>query len=897
MKHNSLFLWLCILQVVLFYFHCSAQEIEWQNTIGGSDLEILNSVQQTTDGGYILGGWSQSNISGDKTENSWGTNSRDYWMVKTDSLGNILWQNTIGGNLWDELNSIQQTADGGYILGGSSQSVISGDKTESSWNNSFDYWIVKTDSLGNILWQNDIGGNDDDYLIAIQQTTDGGYILGGYSYSNISAQKTENRIGENDYWIVKTDSLGNILWQNTIGGNLDDILYSIQQTADGGYIIGGYSSSNISGDKTEDRMGSTDYWIIKTDSLGNILWQNTIGGNDDDILYSIRQTVDKGFILGGYSFSNISGDKTENQIGATGFADYWILKTDSLGSILWQNTIGGNGDDALNSATQTADGGYILCGYSNSNISGDKTESSLSIGDFDNWIIKTDSTGNILWQNAIGGNSFDFFNSVHQTIDGGYIFGGYSGSNISGDKTENSMGGYDYWIVKLNNKYNNITGNVYADGNNNSVHDGGELALKNKMITELNTGRIGFSNASGDYNVVVLDTGNYTVQAASQNYYSSMPQTNNANFTAFQQADSLNDFAFQPMSLINDLCVTITPTGPFRSGFNAGYNITYSNAGTNTISNCQLVFYLDSTIAYVSSSQIPSLIFADSIVWNIDSLIPLQDGNITVIVHINAGMPIGTFIDCWTRIFPLAGDANPACNSATHEVFTTGSFDPNDIIVNRSTLYTTEILNPPFLEYTIRFQNTGNDTAFAIKILNPLDTTRLQLSTFELIAASHPLTSMRFIYHERNMEFVFDNILLPDSNVNEPSSHGFVRYRIKPKNTLVVNDQVQNMAAIYFDLNPPVITDTAITTVISQVFVESPTSTSSGLRVFPNPVTDKVIIRGAENVIRITDSFGRVVYQSTIRNHSEDITLDVKQLDKGVYIVEAGGGKVRFVKQ
>ncbi|QQR96354.1 MAG: hypothetical protein IPJ93_07000 [Bacteroidota bacterium] len=226
-----------------------AQEIEWQNTIGGNYTDQLYSIQQTTDGGYILGGWSESYISGDKTENSFGCS--DYWVVKLDSIGNIQWQNTIGGNSGDGLYSVQQTTDGGYILGGVSTSNISGDKTENS-QGYIDYWVVKLDASGNIQWQNTIGGNSDDYLTSIQQTTDGGYILGGSSNSNISGDKTENSQGDYDYWVLKLDPTGNIQWQNTIGGSINDQLYSIQQTIDGGYILGGWSNSNISGDKTEN---------------------------------------------------------------------------------------------------------------------------------------------------------------------------------------------------------------------------------------------------------------------------------------------------------------------------------------------------------------------------------------------------------------------------------------------------------------------------------------------------------------------------------------------------------------------------------------------------------------------------------------------------------------------
>ena len=230
-----------------------AQEIEWQKTIGGGVYDYLHSIQQTTDGGYILGGYSLSNISGDKTENSNG--SSDYWIVKTDASGNIQWQNTIGGSSSEILNSIQQTTDGGYILGGISKSNISGDKSENCFGD-YDYWIVKTDSSGNIQWQNTIEGNNFDYLTSIRQTTDGGYILGGYSSSNISGDKTENSNGLYDYWIVKTDATGNIQWQNTIGGNDHDNLISLQQTTDGGYILGGHSASNISGDKTENSYGN-----------------------------------------------------------------------------------------------------------------------------------------------------------------------------------------------------------------------------------------------------------------------------------------------------------------------------------------------------------------------------------------------------------------------------------------------------------------------------------------------------------------------------------------------------------------------------------------------------------------------------------------------------------------
>ena len=447
MKTNLL---LIILAVCFSYcINTNAQPtIQWQNTIGGSDVDQLYSIQQTSDGGYVLGGLSKSNVSGDKTENSQGLS--DYWVVKLDSLGVIQWQNTIGGSDDDWLYSIQQTSDGGYVLGGTSISDISGDKTENSQGDR-DYWVVKLDSLGSIQWQNTIGGSLGDYLESIQQTSDGGYVLGGWSNSPISGDKTENNLGPSgtyDYWVVKLNTTGAIQWQNTIGGSSSDKLYSIQQTSDEGYILGGYSYSDSTGDKTENNQGipgvNTDYWVVKLDTTGTIQWQNTIGGSGNDQLYSIQQTSDGGYVLGGHSLSSISGDKTEN---SQGVQDYWVVKLDTTGTIQWQNTIGGNGHDELYSIQQTSDDGYVLGGYSLSNISGDKTENSQGVQDY--WVVKLDTMGTIQWQNTIGGTNYDVLESIQQTSDGGYILGGYSLSNASGDKTENSQGGIDYWVVKL----------------------------------------------------------------------------------------------------------------------------------------------------------------------------------------------------------------------------------------------------------------------------------------------------------------------------------------------------------------------------------------------------------------------------------------------------------------
>ncbi len=322
---------------------------QWNQTFGGASYDHGSSVQQTIDGGYIIIG----------DTNSYGNGDSDVWIIKTDSNGNEQWTKTFGGGSYDGGFSVQQTTDGGYVIGGISDSGISTDKTEPN-RGDHDYWVIHLDGTGNMVWQKTIGGSKGDYFTSIGQTMDGGYILGGFSRSGVSGDKIESNQGEEDYWVVKLDGTGqNIEWQNTIGGSHWDYLRSIQQTTDGGYILGGHSASGVSGDKIEASKGVDDYWVVKLNGTGNIIWQKTIGGSNWDRLYSIQQTTDGGYILGGYSDSRASGDKTGANKGSN---DYWIVKLNGTGNIVWEKTIGGNSDDRLQSIQQATDGGYIITG-------------------------------------------------------------------------------------------------------------------------------------------------------------------------------------------------------------------------------------------------------------------------------------------------------------------------------------------------------------------------------------------------------------------------------------------------------------------------------------------------------------------------------------------------------
>jgi uncharacterized delta-60 repeat protein len=357
----------------------------WAKTYGGTGEDGAWSVQQTSDGGYIVTGYTSS----------FGTSGNDFWVLKLNSTGGVTWQKTYGGSGNDIPCSILQTADGGYVLAGSTD----------SFSGSYDFWILKLNSSGSVVWQKTYGGSGLDWVNSIQQTSDGGYIVAGYTSSF--------GVDVYDFWVLKLDSNGGVAWQRTYGGDGDDRAYSIQQTSDGGYIVAGSTTSSSFG------AVGWDFWVLKLNSTGGVTWQKAYGNGFYDFAYSVQQTADGGYILAG----------STNSSGVVPW-DLWVLKLYGNGSMDWQKTYGGSGTDEAYSIQQTADGGYIVAGY---------TESFGTAGDF--WVLKLNSAGSVEWQKAYGGSGGDMACSVQQTSDGGYIVAGYT-------ESFGTVGG-DLWVVKL----------------------------------------------------------------------------------------------------------------------------------------------------------------------------------------------------------------------------------------------------------------------------------------------------------------------------------------------------------------------------------------------------------------------------------------------------------------
>jgi uncharacterized surface protein with fasciclin (FAS1) repeats len=459
-------IWLVSCSLLCCALVATAQvEVQWDKTLGGSESDDLRSAIATPDGGYLLAGYSESNASGDKSENNRGL--QDYWIVKTDAEGHKQWDKTLGGSGYEGRSGMNMSSfidvvpssDGGYLLAGFSSSDAYGDKSENSKGKN-DYWVVKLDEEGNKQWDKTFGSSEDDELHSAIATTDGGYLLAGVSSSPATADKSEQNKGGLDYWIIKIDQQGNKQWDKTLGGDRDESISDVILTSDGGYLLAGWSESNASGDKTENSKGgycnvfrcSSDYWIVKIDKNGDKVWDKTLGGNNVDLLTSAIAAGDGGYLLAGYSLSDASADKSDIR---KGYSDYWIVKVDRNGHKQWDKTYGGNRDEWLYSIISTPDGGSLLAGHSYSRVSADKSEDNKGGCDPDNncptdyWLVRVDGHGNKLWDKTLGGIDHDKPLDVILTAEGDYLLAGQSWSNASGDKSEDSRGGSDYWIIKV----------------------------------------------------------------------------------------------------------------------------------------------------------------------------------------------------------------------------------------------------------------------------------------------------------------------------------------------------------------------------------------------------------------------------------------------------------------
>jgi len=404
-------IFLLIIPSILAKNETATSEDGWVRTFGGAGEDVGTSVQETNDGGYIVTGSTTSHK--ENIAYSWlikASRIGEIWLVKTDSEGNSLWERTFGGLGKDIGFSVKQTEDGGYIVVGATKPQMIGD---------YDIWLIKTDSKGNPEWDRTFGGRGNDWPNEIQETADGGYIITGgtesYGAGINNAFLVKTPLNAN-LWLIKTDSKGNSIWDRTFGGSGFDEGASLQETKDGGYIVTGYTTSH--------GAGGSDIWLVKTDPRGHELWERTFGGPGEDVGFSVREAKDLGYIVTGGTESYGNGSK-----------DLWLIKTDSNGTEEWDKTFGGPSFDEGLAVQETKDDGYIIAGYTTHHTEGAVHSWLLNTADKSHvWLVKTDSKGDMEWDRTFGGEGNDWATAVDETADGGYIITGGTDSYGDGSK-------------------------------------------------------------------------------------------------------------------------------------------------------------------------------------------------------------------------------------------------------------------------------------------------------------------------------------------------------------------------------------------------------------------------------------------------------------------------------
>lgn len=419
----------------------------------------------------------------------------------------ILWQKSFGGTGDDTLNVIKPTSDSGFILGGYSISGISGNKTNAGFGD-YDYWVVKIDAQGEKQWDRSYGGTSEDKLYTLLPTADGGYLLGGYSASAVSGNKGGTNYGWRDFWLVKIDAGGNLQWDQSYGGTEAEELHSIQPAGDGGYFLGGLSGSPVSGNKGSTNWGSVDYWLVKVDAAGVKQWDRAFGTTGSDWSFCMLTNNTGGVMLGGEAPPAVSGNKTNAGFGSSWY-DCWLVNVDANGEIQSQSSFGGSVYDYLYAMQRTSDGGLLLGSTSASAISGNKTNSGY--GSFDYWLVKLDANGDKQWDQSIGGGSDEELHDIQGTTDGGYLLAGNTWSGVSGNKSSSNFGQNDYWLVKVDAEGNKQWEQTFGGSSRDECHglaltsDGGCLVAGNSASgIDGNKTTSGFGNY--DFWIVRLGT-------------------------------------------------------------------------------------------------------------------------------------------------------------------------------------------------------------------------------------------------------------------------------------------------------------------------------------------------------------------------------------------------------
>ena len=393
-------------------------ELEFIQNYGGSGEDTPQAIIGTSDGGFAVLGFSNS-IDGDLEGKNLAVN--DYWLLKLDGDGALQWSKTYGGSKDDRGQSLVQTQDGGFALTGYAMS----DDGDGSVNKGFhDNWILKLDAQGTIEWEKSYGFSGHDHSYDILDSGDGGFFFTGFlditsarADGNTEKSSSLTRHGVGEFWGTKIDEKAKVEWRGYYGGTNNDRAHSVVRSDDGGYVMAGFTESDDF--DINNSRGSYDFWAVKIDDDGDLVWQGSFGGTGIERAQDIAKTNDGGYVITGSTFSN-DVDVSQNH----GASDIWLIKIDGNGNKIWDKSYGGSQFEDAQSVTLSKDGGFIIVGNSKSA----DMDSNFNAGENDIWVLKTDKEGNMIWQKSFGGSGLDYGFDALETSSGAIVLVGETAS-------------------------------------------------------------------------------------------------------------------------------------------------------------------------------------------------------------------------------------------------------------------------------------------------------------------------------------------------------------------------------------------------------------------------------------------------------------------------------------
>ena len=877
-------------------------DIIWQKCLGGTNVDIAYSIIELDQSGYLLSGSTWSN-DGDVIGFN-GGNEADGWIIKIDSIGVIEWQKCLGGTSFDAINSLQQTNDQGFILSGRTNS---NDGDVSGNHGNLDSWVVKVDSVGNIEWQKCLGGTGIEFSTEVQEDSNGGYIVMNttqYSNNGDVSGYLSVETGATDIWVVKLSNIGVWEWQKCLGGASFDYGVGLEQTQDAGYLIAGTTSYS-------QGINSQDYYVVKLDNLGSFDWHKSLGGSSEDVATCIKLTNDNEYIIVGNSASN-DGDITN----INGGTDYWVVK---MGMVSVQGNVyfDFNTNCSMDSTEFGIEGINLVVNPGNivvtTNEFGKWKINYLAPG---NYTITVDTT-TINWSSSCS-NTASFSITDSYMFEQGPSFG-LINSNPCSDPNISINAPFLRPCLPDQLIYVSACNQITATGMLPDSYVDVEL---DPLITVTNSS---WSFVPLGNNVYRFQTGDLNPgQCVSFTIAStiSSPLLGCSDLLGLTLCMEANLYPVEPCSLdtLPSPQVGLDGNGVLLSGFPQPCNLPWDQSSLSVDGWCQgdsIYFSITNTGQPVFGDMecySPIWITVDGVVTYSDSIIipggetvllsylgngqtwilnveqhPLHPGNSHPNAHVEACGDLTNWTSDLVNDFPQ-DDADPSVDIYCGVV--TGSYDPND-----KTGYPFGETNQNFIQpnqqmqYVIRFQNTGSDTAFTVVIRDTLD---IDLNIFTVTSGTSSHSYEFKMYGPRVLEWTFNNINLPDSSTNQESSKGFVSFTVNQVPNLAPTTEIKNTAAIYFDFNDPIITNTTTHRIfegfVNVLNIEEISQQGKKLLVYPNPTSTSITIMGEKDMnqsFSIYDQIGREVFSGRLNGISTVVQLS--NFNKGMYILKVEG--------